>query len=155
MKIDAQGLTETSQWLGRLAGEIEGALESEITSPSALAQMQADAQQIVATVVYAAYSPSVYQRTFELISAVGAIKFVDKPPAAAVVIELTPGVTANDGQGDISYAQFMLPEMADRSWLRRTVPESIPRDFLLAWQQYFADQIPAKVSHALDEALRK
>lgn len=153
MSIKAIGVTETSKWLGRIKSGIADAIKEEISGTETLSSMQAEAQQIVATVVYAAYDPKEYDRTFELISAVGAVQLQDDPPAAGICIELTPGVIANHGKGDISYAQFMLPDKAGKSWLATTAPGSIPRDFLTVWQQYFADKIPAQLSAAINRVL--
>lgn len=154
MGIKISGANETAKWLGRLTGEISEAIDRAVSSNEALDGMQQAARQIVDTVVYAVYDPKYYRRTFALLESIGAVKLESSQPSAGICLNVTPDTAANNGAGDLNYAVFMLPEYADKSWLRRTVPETLPRDFLTAWHQFFADQIPSAVSAEISKVLQ-
>lgn len=152
--ITARGIKETRSWLDKVTEEIEGSLKETITSAPALSGMEARAKQDVEIIVYAAYDPKEYQRTFELLNGVGAVSLSENPPAAGILIALTPGTEAVGTKG-VSYASFMLPEFSNKSWLQETAPNSIPRDFLSVWLATFSEFIPPILMARIDGALSR
>ncbi len=152
MGITASGIKETQRWLEKVSGGIETSLKDVLVSAPALAGMEARAKQDVEIVVYAAYDPKEYRRTFELLNGVGAVSLSESPPAAGIVIELTPETEAKGTRG-VSYARFMLPEFAGQSWLQETAPDTIPRDFLTVWMATFGEFIPPILMARIDGVL--
>jgi len=158
MGLELKGARETRQWLQRLRKDIPKAVEASVSGNSALSEMNAIAKRDVQTVVYAVYSPKVYQRTFELLNAVGAVRLEGSAPAAGIVIQLTDGVQAKGDEG-VSYARFFLPEEAHRSFLNspanRAAGVPVVRDFLSVWMATFSELVPLRMAAAIDQELAR
>lgn len=157
MGITMKGMQETQRWLRTLPAKLKSAAVEATTSSDALGAMETRARADVLAVVYAAYSPKVYQRTFELLAAVGAVKLDVEPPelaAAGIVINLTDGVKAKLEE-DVSYARFFLPQEAGLSFLRNRPGVPYLRDFFSAWEDAFGELIPLRLAAAIDKELAK
>lgn len=158
MPLQARGLTQTKAWLTRRKAGLKKAVAT-LAQPESLVRYHSDANRIVEAVVYAAYDPGVYQRTFELLSSVGAVQISQDPPVAGVTIDLTDGARAILPPGDVNYARFMLPAgygsaaNANNSFLNGKAP--LPRDFFAVWLEHFGHLVPADVQDAVDRELKK
>ncbi len=141
------------------------AAAKHVIKPETLDRYQGDAQQMVATAVYLAYSPSVYERTFELLSSVGAVEISNDPPTAGIVIDRTADNMAAGKPRDVAYARFFLPKEyggaanSSNSFLNKHLvkhPDIAPeRDFLALWMQIFGAMVPDELEVLIDaEILR-
>ncbi|MCW8133124.1 MAG: hypothetical protein KIS92_22455 [Planctomycetota bacterium] len=139
MSFEAIGLRETRAWLaGRLKGLPE-AVRFAITSPIALDFAKDEATRIVNEVVYQAYQPEVYKRTYNLLNAVEAVALDEN--SAGVMIPFSDLLAATKGPlaGAATYAQLMLPEFIESSYWEEKPRQSLPRDFLSAWMFEFKE----------------
>lgn len=157
MQIVAEGLVETIAWLKAKQKGIPAAIKEETTGTTTLTRLTRQAKSVVETVVYAAYSPAVYERTMNLLNAVGAVKLGDNPPETGICIDLTPDTiakgTRNYPNPDITYAQFFLPDGAKPSFIPQ---KAMPlRDFMGIWLNVFGELLPLEMRRAINEELGK
>lgn len=159
MGASIRGSRETRAWLNRLKTSIPEAAENAVAGGEALGAMTSRARADVLAIVYAVYSPKEYQRTFELLEAVGAVKLESERPdvtEVAIVINLTAGVQAIRDSG-VSYARFFLPEEPREGFLGSPANKAagVPakRPFLQAWIDSFGEYLPLRLVNAIDKEL--
>jgi hypothetical protein len=129
-------------------------LRKAIATPEALYWLRNIGVEGLFREVYAAYQPKKYERTMNLLWGVVAEVEEDTPDRLSVVLRIRDEdqdlrCQGNGGEG-LLYARFFLPDMVG-GWLKRTVPETMPRDFLLAWVQSVQAGLPGRIRRAMDE----
>lgn len=155
MGITLKGLRETKAWLlGRQKG-LKRAI-AEIASPASVAINELRAKTAVYSIVYLAYHPSEYERTFALLNSVGAVALSQDPPESAIVINLNSDNRAKLPPSDVSYARFMLPAIygSPANSTNSFIPQgSLPRDFMAEWLRVFNKEVPKDVDVAVRREL--
>jgi len=147
--VRSKGIKAARTWLGTMESKVNRAFEDSITSEKAKAQIESDAMQIMNTVGYGAYNPTRYDRTFDLLASV-----VVENTGQGIGIGLNPDIAPSEQNRDVNYGKYMLQHWAAKSWLARTVPETLPRPFDYAWAAYFIEELPVKLSEAVKRRVR-
>ena len=154
MPVQLKGARETKAWLlGRKKG-LKRAI-GVIADQASLAINELRAKTADYSIVYLAYQPKEYERTFALLESVGAVAISQNPPVAGVVINLTPEARAILPPGDVNYARFMLPAGygSPAHSGNSFVDVATPRDFLAEWLRVFGEAVPNDVARAVNREL--
>jgi hypothetical protein len=138
----------------RLSVAAQGSLDvlrQAIASPEALKWLQEVGTRGLTKAVYEAYSPTEYKRTYALLNGVLAEVEEDTPDRLSVVLRLKDEDSAlhaeQPGYEGLLYARFFLPGTVG-GWLSRTVPQTLPRDFVQAWIDAIHAELPERIGRA-------
>lgn len=156
MSAKISGATELVAYLTRLQTDIPKAVDQLLISEVEVRKLDDIAKDTVQRVVYDAVPPGDYARTGNLKDSVSAAVISHQPASVGLVIDpaIAPAI-AGQARGQVGYAQFMLPEFSNDSFLQHTVPETLPRDFATPLQQVFADVIHQDAVDVIEQELRK
>jgi hypothetical protein len=155
--VEAKGLTEARKWFLAFPGTLRRRLNDALSSDEARQSVVSQATSIIDRVVYDAYTPDVYQRTYTFLGSVQSRTVQSKDEAGMEVFipDRADLETEIEGLGDYIYPALMLPEFANLSYWFPKPKASLPRPFMDAWIDEFDVSSLNIVVRELDDLLSR
>lgn len=127
--------------------------KQQFERPEVLERVQGLARIIITTDIYNAYSPTSYERTFNLLQSFLAV--ADDGETANVTLYSDPQIAPAKLLPDHSYAEFFDPKSSKPSFLSRTIGAAAIRPFVDNLLVMLEQELPEEAIRSYEETMKR